>query len=193
MPERMLTAILLAGALSVTIAAEAQTSDDRYINDQGYRTKHYRAPTPDQVPHGTTIDTATLLQLIEDKNPVLIDVQAVVVRPELAEFGMSWLPNEPRYHLPGSVWLPNVGYGELKPEMDRYFRDNLQQLSADDVDQPIVIYCVQDCWMSWNAVQRAASYGYRQLYWYPAGSDGWQQHGLELVQGDPVPLAQENQ
>ena len=150
--------------------------------------RHYRAPTPPSVAHGITIDTEALVELIASEKPILIDVLSVVVRPELAEFGMSWLPNEPRYHLPGSVWLPNVGFGELDTHMESYFRSNLQQLTGGKLDKAIVFYCVRDCWMSWNAIQRAASYGYRRLYWYPEGTDGWWEYGLESVEGEPVPL-----
>ena len=119
---------------------------------------------------------------------MLIDVQAVVARPELADFGLSWLPNKPRHHLPNSTWLPNVGYGELDATMEHYFRTQLARLTAHDKHKPIVIYCVFDCWMSWNAVQRATDYGYRAVYWYRDGTDGWQAQGLPLVEGQPVPL-----
>ena len=169
-------------------ALPAAATEIPHIGPKGYRTSHYRAPTPADVPHGTTVTTEQLQQLIATDKPVLIDVQAVVVRPEAAEFGMSWLPNEPRYHIPGSVWLPNVGYGELDPVIEQYFRTNLHRLTQGDKDQPIVIYCVLDCWMSWNAVQRAAEFGYRTIYWYREGTDGWAEYGLQLVEGQPVPL-----
>lgn len=42
--------------------------------------------------------------------------------------------------------------------------------------------------MSWNALRRAASYGYRCLYWYPEGTDGWSAAGLPLEKTEPVPL-----
>jgi PQQ-dependent catabolism-associated CXXCW motif protein len=98
------------------------------------------------------------------------------------------LPSETRLHIPGSTWLPNVGKGKLTPRIDSYFRDNLRLLTGGDHDQPLVFYCVADCWMSWNAVQRAHSYGYRQLYWYRDGTDGWVAAGIEVVAAEPVPL-----
>jgi thioredoxin-related protein len=42
--------------------------------------------------------------------------------------------------------------------------------------------------MSWNAVKRASALGYRNLYWYPEGSDGWAAAGLQLVTAKPIPL-----
>jgi PQQ-dependent catabolism-associated CXXCW motif protein len=151
---------------------------------------HYRAPTPASVPGARTLSTQALLALIEEKAPVLIDVQAVTVRPEVEkELGISWLPNKTRYHIPNSTWLPNVGYGDLEPNMDRYFRSQLNKLTGGDLNQAIVVYCIVDCWMSWNAVQRAGRYGYTDVYWYPEGSDGWAQHGLPLTEATPIPLS----
>jgi len=175
--------------LCVALSAIASASETKHLGPDGYRISHYRASTPAQVPFGQTIATAELQTLIKHNNPVLIDVQAVVVRPELADFGMSWLPNKPRYHIPGSVWLPNVGYGSLEPVMDDYFRNQLEHLTAGDKNRPLVIYCVLDCWMSWNAVQRAARYGYQTVYWYRDGTDGWAEHDLPLTEGIPVPLS----
>ena len=160
-----------------------------YIGPQGLRMERYRAPTPPTVPHARTIDTARLLTLMETGKAVLVDVQPVVVRPETREFGMQWLPATVRYHIAGSAWLPNVGHGELSPRMERYFRDNLRRLTGGDPVRPLVFYCVLDCWMSWNAVQRAATYGYRNLYWYRGGTDEWEEDGQPLVEAAPVPLS----
>lgn len=159
-----------------------------HFNADGYRISKYRAPTPATVALGITITTQDLQELIRQQEPVLLDVQAVAVRPETEEFGISWLPAKRRFNLPGSVWLPNVGYGRLDRRMDEYFRYHLHRLTAGNPDRPVVIYCVIDCWMSWNAIRRAASYGYRRLYWYREGTDGWAAHGLALQKADPVPL-----
>jgi PQQ-dependent catabolism-associated CXXCW motif protein len=176
----------LAGWLAVTAAETAPKA--AYLNQEGYRSAHYRAPTPQQVPHARTLDTRGLQALLKRERPLLIDVQAVTVRPELAEFGLSWLPSEPHYSLPGSTWLPNVGYAALSPRMAGYFRAQLARLSGGDRQRAIVIFCVVDCWMSWNAVQRAYRYGYRNLYWYRDGTDIWAAQGLPLEAVQPVPL-----
>ena len=90
--------------------------------------------------------------------------------------GSLWrLP--PRADLPGSAWLPNVGYGELSAEFEGYFRDNLARLTGGDRSRPIAVYCQADCWMSWNAAKRALAYGYDQVIWYPEGTDGWRAAG----------------
>ena len=179
-----LPVVIFAALITFTCYA----ANYKYLNEQGYRTQQYRAPTPASVPHAKTLSTTALQHLISTQQPLLIDVFAIIARPELADFGIDWLPSEPRHHLPNSVWLPNVGYAELDATMEEYFRRNLQRLTNNNFSHPIVIYCVIDCWLSWNAVQRAASYGYSNLYWYPTGSDGWQEAGLPLVTGTPLPL-----
>ncbi len=158
------------------------------FSDQGYRIAHYRRPLPQEPPAGQRIATPALAKLIDESDPVLVDVLALSLRPESREFGLAWLPTEPRRHLPGSVWLPNVGYGRLQPCVRDWFARQLRRYSGDDPDRPLVFYCVTDCWMSWNAVKRAAALGYRNIYWYPEGSDGWEAAGLPLEPGVPVPL-----
>lgn len=185
---RALLAVWLIGCCQVYSVAAVEDPEPAYLNQEGYRATRYRAPTPLQVPNAKTLDTGALRSFLKTHRPLLIDVQAVAVRPELADFEISWLPSEPRYSLPGSTWLPNVGYAELNPDMERYFRTQLDRLSGGDRSRAIVIFCVVDCWMSWNAVQRAYRYGYRNLYWYRDGTDIWEAEGLPLELVQPVPL-----
>ena len=42
--------------------------------------------------------------------------------------------------------------------------------------------------MSWNAAKRALENGYRNVVWYPEGTDGWQAAGLPLAVAEPVPM-----
>ncbi len=167
---------------------KTDTGTANHFGTDGYRIAKYRAPTPVTTPHGGTVTTQRLQELICRQDPLLLDVQAVTVRPETEEFGLSWLPVKQRFNLPGSVWLPNVGYGQLDKRMDDYFRFHLHRLTGGDLDRPIVIYCVIDCWMSWNAIRRAAAYGYRRLYWYPKGTDGWAARDLPMQKALPVPM-----
>ena len=41
--------------------------------------------------------------------------------------------------------------------------------------------------MSWNAARRANAMGYRDVIWYPAGTDGWSDAGLPLKETQPEP------
>jgi len=65
-----------------------------------------------------------------------------------------------RQTLPGTVWLANVGMGNLPEELE--------------------------CWHSWNAAKRAASYGYANIYWYRQGVKGWLEAGYPLTTVQPV-------
>ena len=153
-----------------------------------YRLDDYRAPTPATVAGGTAVTTAELRALRESQDVLLIDVLPQQKRPEGLPEGTLWLP-KPRHNIPGSVWLPEVGRGALSPEVEAYFRDNLERLTAGDRDRPLAIYCLAQCWMSWNAARRAIEYGYRSVYWYRDGTDGWTAAGLSTDLSEPVPMA----
>jgi PQQ-dependent catabolism-associated CXXCW motif protein len=167
--------------LLVACCLTGQVLAQGLFNEQGYRDNYYRRSTPAAIDVAQTLTPQQLHQFIASGQPVLVDVLSVVVRPESAALGFAWLPNEERMNIPGSIWLPNVGYGELDEPMQHYFANNLHQLTQGDKNRALVFYCVEACWMSWNAVRRAHSLGYRNLYWYPAGTDGWQQAGHKLV------------
>lgn len=151
------------------------------------RMDHYRSPTPVCVPNGITLDIAGLQQLQQDAKPVLIDVWAILLRKEEG-FPSAWLPSEDHYTLPDAVWLPNVGYGTLESDIEYYLQTNLQRLTKGNKETPLIFFCVADCWMSWNTVQRVREYGYTQVYWFKNGTDGWDEAGLPLVKTDPVPI-----
>jgi PQQ-dependent catabolism-associated CXXCW motif protein len=182
---------LLAAALCAAVAHAADTTIEdlsRYVFEpDGYRMDHYRAPTPATISGGTTVSTPEVEALAAAGEVVLIDVMPAPRRPKKRPAGRLWLP-EARHHIPGSVWLPNTGYGELSSEFEAYFRDHLDRLSGGDRAAKLVFYCEARCWMSWNAAKRAIGLGYRNVYWYPDGSDGWRAAGLPLIEATPVPM-----
>lgn len=155
---------------------------DALFDEQGYRQARYRAPLPAATEGATTLDTAALRRLITAEEPVLVDVYAATRQPADDRLEATWSVPRPRQSLPGATWLPNVGFAALDPSVERYFRDHLERLTGGDPSRPVVIFCVTDCWMSWNAVRRAAAWGYSRLYWYPEGTDGWRAAGLSLTE-----------
>jgi len=167
----------LAGS---AVAAAAPAEPD------GYRMENFRAAVPATLRGATVISTPEARDLWRSGAAIFVDVLPRPPKPKGLPEGTIWRPR-PRYNIPGSVWLPNVGFGALNPEAEAYFRDNLARLTGDDKNAPLVIYCLADCWMSWNAAKRALSYGYGRVYWYPEGSDGWQAEGGELQEASPVP------
>jgi PQQ-dependent catabolism-associated CXXCW motif protein len=152
----------------------------------GYRMEDYRAPTPATVGGGTTLDTMAAQKLWEKERAVWIDVLAAPRRPENLPASAVWLP-VPRRDIPGSLWLPEVGRGELNSELEAYFRTNLERSTNGRRETPVVFYCRADCWMSWNATKRAASWGYTHVYWYRDGTDGWAAANLPLAPAEAVP------
>ncbi|MBT3046795.1 MAG: PQQ-dependent catabolism-associated CXXCW motif protein [Candidatus Thiodiazotropha sp.] len=179
----LLLSFLFASASSASTAAESSL-----FSSDGYRIDQFRAPVPDSVPSGTTITTEQLQTLHRERDLLLIDVMPAPVKPKDRPDTLLWLPPA-RDNIPGSHWLPNVGYGALSDQLERYFKDNLERLSSGDKSREIVLYCLADCWMSWNAARRAATeYGYTNIYWYPDGTTGWEAAGLPVEQSAPIPM-----
>ncbi len=173
--------------LLVPIGAVAREEPELFADD-GYRIAEFRAPVPATAPSCATIDTDQLQALLQHEEVVLLDVLPAPVKPKDRPANLLWLP-PPRHNIPGSHWLPNVGYGALSVELENYFSNNLERLTSGNKDRKIVIYCLADCWMSWNAAKRAATeYGYRAVYWYPDGTTGWEAAGLPLEKSVAVPM-----
>jgi PQQ-dependent catabolism-associated CXXCW motif protein len=179
--RHLLRPTLAALSLSLwLVGAHAQTL---LFSPDGYRIDLYRSPTPNQLQGATIIDTAALQTLLgQNPRPLLIDV-----------YRRQWLQgrfieDQPHENLPGSHWLANTGDGELTPQWQDYFAGNLKNLTAGDPTQPLVFYCRSDCWLSWNAVKRAATMGYKHLYWYRDGLDAWQAASLPVVPAMPEPF-----
>lgn len=176
----------LAAVLYV-LAPTSGRGDTAVPEPAGYRMDQYKAPTPATLKGARVIDTAEAERLWRTKAALFVDVMPRDVKPANLPPGTLWRDKR-RDDLPGSVWLPNVGYGALNAEMDAYFRTRLEALTDGHRDAAMVIYCQTDCWMSWNAAKRAIEeYGYSNIAWYPAGSDGWAKKGLPLEQGQPYP------
>ena len=168
-------------------AGEKKGALDLVPEPEGYRMEAYRAPVPASLSGAQTVDTAALQILLETEEPILIDVLPAPRPPKDRDADRIWRP-KPRDHISGSVWLPNVGYGELSTEFEAYFQDHLEHLTAGDRSRLLVLYCQADCWMSWNAAKRALGYGYANVVWYPEGTDGWDAAGLPLERAEPVSM-----
>lgn len=147
----------------------------------GYRTDRYRAPVPATLEGATVLDAQGLKVLLAEQRPVLIDVLPKQRRPPGRDPAQLWIEPK-RKGIPGSVWLPNVGLGELPPETAAWLERQLHELTGGDKARPLVFYCDSNCWMSWNAAKRAMlELGYGRVYWLPEGVQGWKAAGQELV------------
>ena len=99
--------------------------------------------------------------------------------------------DKPRFNIPGSIWLPDTGYGRLAPSTEDYLRQSLARVTKGNKNVLLVIYCQADCWMSWNAAKRAISFGYSNVAWYPEGTDGWTFYDLPTQESQPEPRPDE--
>jgi PQQ-dependent catabolism-associated CXXCW motif protein len=151
-----------------------------------YRLGDYRSPTPETLKAARTIATDEAAALWRGKAAVFVDVMPQPPRPANLPAGTIWR-DRPRLSIPGSLWLPDTGYGALSAAMETYLRDGLARATGGDRQKPVVVFCLRDCWMSWNAAKRAVAWGYRNVIWYPDGTDGWQENDLPLEPVKPEP------
>lgn len=173
---------------AITASGTAAAAPSDVPEPAGYRMDKYRTKVPATLTGATVLSTAALQQLMADGQPIVIDVLPKQRKPKDRDQAQLWIEPK-REHLPGSVWLPNVGLGELSPEFARYFAAELEKLTSGDKSKPVVFYCDSNCWMSWNAAKRAMTeLDYTQVYWYPDGVQGWKAAGGTLVAGDAIPM-----
>ena len=176
----VLACLLLAGA-----ARGADVSEP-----EGYRTGEYRAPTPATLRGARVLTTEEAEALWRSRDALFVDVMPHAPRPANLPAGTIWR-ERPRSNIPGSIWLPDTGYGELAAVTETYLRDGLAQASAGNRARLLVFYCLKDCWMSWNAAKRALAMGYTNVAWYPDGTDGWAIFDLPLQEAKPAGAARE--
>ncbi len=157
--------------------------------DEPYHTSPYHSATQLAPPYGVRkVTTEEAQQLHQNRQAIFVDVMGAIFREESLDFDGEWLINQPRADIPNSTWLPNAGEEPLIPIIERYFRENLERLTTGDKQATLLFYCIEDCWMSWNASKRAAAWGYSSVLWYRKGVDGWSEAGLLLEERFPVPL-----
>ncbi|SMX32809.1 sulfurtransferase [Maliponia aquimaris] len=187
----VLLLMLLATPPGAAPYAEHQARrPDLFDPQTGYRIGRQRAPTPDDIPGPALLVSPLEARDLLAAGAVALDVFAAQ-QSRFDELDGTWLVSEARLSLPGAVWLPEVGRGVLSEDMTRYLGDNLERLTGGDRTRPLVVFCVADCWMSWNAAQRIAAMGYLRVYWFRLGTDGWLDIGGDLAPVDPVPVAVE--
>jgi PQQ-dependent catabolism-associated CXXCW motif protein len=177
-------------ALVAMIVAAAQSAAAGVPEPDGYRLENYRAPTPATLRGVRVIGTDEAEKIWRSHSASFVDVLPRPPRPRDLPEGTLWR-DKPRANIPGSIWLPDTGYGELAPSMAGYFSSGLDKATDGDHARVLVLYCLADCWMSWNAAKRALSLGYSNVAWYPEGTDGWLAAGLPLQPSSPEPRPDE--
>jgi PQQ-dependent catabolism-associated CXXCW motif protein len=178
--RRFVAALVAVLALAGAAVAEPPPEPD------DYRQADYRAPTPATLQGARVLNAGEAEALWRNRAAAFVDVMPQAPRPPNLPAGTVWR-DKPRISIPGSLWLPDTGYGTLAATTEDYFRRGLEAATGGDRDKLLVIFCQRDCWMSWNAGRRALALGYRSVAWYPDGTDGWSEAGLPLEPATPLP------
>jgi PQQ-dependent catabolism-associated CXXCW motif protein len=151
----------------------------------GYRMSDYRGPTPTTLAGARVVSTAQAEALWKSGAAAFVDVLAHAPKPANLPPGTLWR-EKPRMDIPGSIWLPDTGYGRLATSTEAYLRSGLERVTKGDRAKLIVVYCLAECWMSWNAAKRALTMGHTNVAWYPQGTSGWEAAGLPLQAAAPA-------
>ncbi len=178
-------AVTLAFCLATAAAARADSLVP-IPEPSGYRMSDYRAAVPATLDGKPALSVAEAHALWDKKAAAFVDVLPQPPKPAGLAPGTLWR-DKPRFDIPGSIWLPDTGYGALAPMTLDYFRRGLKQASGGDLAKPLVFYCARQCWMSWNAAKRAKTLGYTHVYWYEGGTQDWTAAGYPLSQQPPFP------
>jgi PQQ-dependent catabolism-associated CXXCW motif protein len=176
-------AALSLAVLTLTATALAQ---DGVAEPEGYRSDNYRAPVPATLSGARVLTTDQAKAVWGAGGAAFIDVLPRPPKPANLPAGTIWR-DKPRFNIPGSLWLPDTGYGALAAATEDYLKQGLAKATGGDKTKLLVVYCQASCWMSWNAAKRALSYGYANVAWYPDGTDGWEAADLPLVEAQPEP------
>ena len=124
------------------------------------------AGTPTTAPGVTTLSTAQLADMLQDRKPLVIDTMVFS-----------------RYRsIPGAVGL-ELTYesllGSFSDETQKHIEQKLHKLTGGDMTKPIVA-------MGWNSVTfdgydlalRLRHAGYKNVYWYRGGREAWEVAGM---------------
>jgi PQQ-dependent catabolism-associated CXXCW motif protein len=177
-------------AFLALLAAAGGAASAEVPEPDGYRLENYRSPTPATLRGAKVIGTDEAETIWRGHSASFVDVLPRPPRPRDLPAGTLWR-DKPRANIPGSIWLPDTGYGELAPSMAEYFSRGLEKATSGDRGRMLVLYCLADCWMSWNAAKRALALGYSNVVWYPEGTDGWFDALLPLQDSTPEPRPDE--
>ena len=151
---------------------------------EGYWEGSVDAPTPSTLHGGSVIHVEDVEALLRNGKAIVIDVSNTPRRPAELAPGAPWLPL-PHRAIPGALWLPGVGAGAVTQEVDEFYRSRLDRETAGNPDVPLIVYCHENCWLSWNAAKRAIGYGYRRVAWFPDGIEGWTAAGRQTMVAGP--------
>lgn len=173
-------------AVAVVLIFSAPAIAQTVPEPSDYRMDQYRAPVPGEITGGKIVGPEEAHALWMMGDAAFVDVLPQPPKPANLPEGTIWR-DKPHDTIPGAIWLPNVGYGKIAEVTAEYFRSGLSAATGGDPNHPVVFFCLEDCWMSWNAARRAIEWGYGEVYWFPEGTDGWGLWDYPLERVKPAP------
>ncbi|HEY0291389.1 MAG TPA: rhodanese-like domain-containing protein [Hansschlegelia sp.] len=141
--------------------------------------------TPSTLKGATVVDAAAVARLVDKGDALLLDVGPADRKPETLPETALWRPQH--RSIPGAVWLPGAGPGDLPPEQEAALKARIMALADGDLGRPVVTFCKPDCWGSWNLGKRLLGWGFTSVQWFPGGINGWLEadRPSTVVRADP--------
>jgi PQQ-dependent catabolism-associated CXXCW motif protein len=139
-----------------------------------YRIDRPRSPVPGPPEGVAALDTSAVARAAG--TALLIDVSPVQDGRRDPASG-QWTLLAPARSLPGALWFPEAGRVPGDAAIIGHFVATVPRLAAG---RRIIVFCLADCWMSWNAALRLHRMGL-DVAWYGAGRDGWAAAGKPLA------------
>ena len=116
-----------------------------------------------------------------------IDVLPRPPRPQGLPASTIWHPKAAASISPTASGCRIPATAPSHPSWRHISQLGLAQASAGDHGRMLVFYCLENCWMSWNAAKRAMALGYTMLRGIRDGTDGWTANGFPTEAREPVP------
>ena len=171
--------------LGALILALAEAASALFDPATGYRVAAYRGVVVAPPPGVPRIDDAQAAREADEGKTLVIDVGPAPGASRDA--GGAWYLPEPHETIPGAHWFPEVGRGPTNPVLDQWFAKGVLRLTRRSKARPIIVFCLADCWMSWNAAWKLKRLGYTHVEWYANGVDGWREMGRQTTIVLPEP------
>ena len=115
--------------LTAFAAAAPLHAQEKPPEPDGYRNENYRTPVPATLAGARVLATAEAETIWREKTGVFIDVLPRPPKPQSLPAGTVWR-DKPRLNIPGSIWLPDTGYGRLAEATENYLRQGLARASG---------------------------------------------------------------
>lgn len=172
---------LITAIAAMSLAGSARAQD--FDAATGYRVAHYRGTISAAPPGVARITAAQVARLVDRDRAILIDV--VPAEGGVRDAAGNWRLAREERGIPGAHWFPEAGRGAIDPAIERWFLLGVSSLARRHPHARVIVFCLADCWMSWNAALRLHRAGVAHVRWFAEGADGWRDLGRSLTAMTP--------